>query len=303
MNRQKPQSGYVLIFVLGVVFVLSVMVLGMSSGTRVDASAVTAHKRTTQSGYLLQGALQRVIWGLESGQIRWDMVPPPPQKEAFEWSGLLGQTFQVAFDGRSYRVRLEDAAAMADPNLLTRDMWSRLGLVLGLSPAESLRLADQVDRSRAAQQAVGPEPLFRNLDDIADIQGLSKSMVYGAPNADRPALVDLLAFGNASLTLDINRSPLALYRIVHNIDDGKARTLAQWRAQRLLTEADERQLLGGNSASRPSVGTAPAARQMQLLKVTLAFDGRDADPLQLLAFVRSPSPVASVRSTVLFYSP
>lgn len=302
VRQRSSQTGYVLIFVLGVVFVLSVMVLGLSSGSRIGAAEVLARQRSLQSEYQLSGALQRVLWGLENGQIAQDIRPQPSIKTAADWAQLMGQPFSVAIDGQLYRVLIEDAAALLDPNLLTRDMWERLGMALGLSPAAALQLAEHVEQAKAAHRVVSSEPLFRNLNDLTDLPGLSKSLVYGVAAPNQPALVDLLAFGNSALALDINNSPVALYRIVHNVNDAKARTLLTWRSQRRLTAEDERLLLGASDLAAPGASAPSAAQQaVKLLKISLSFEDAAVSSQRLQAFVKPTFPAATVRSTHLFY--
>lgn len=298
IHRPFGQRGYVLIFVIGVVFVLSVMVLGLSSVTRIDAGSVAAKKKLLQSEYLLKGAVQRVAWGLESGQLPMDLLPGPQAKEPFELDNYLRRPLTMQLEGQSLRVQIDDATTLIDPNRLTRDMWIRLGFVLGLDASASEHLGDEVERARAAHGAISSAPLFRDFHDLSVVNGLSRALIFGTRGGAHPALLDLLVFGKVDDRLDLNYSPLSLYKVVHNTSEGQLRALAAWRTQRWLTPQDEQRLLGGVPAAPQS--TTPVARS---LRVLMSFSDAAAGAQQIVAFVDLSPGTATIKSMALFFRP
>lgn len=296
------QSGYVLIFVLGALFVLSVITLGISTSTRIDAASVVASKRTDQAEYLLKGALQRVIWGLQSGQFLLDLEPkitPTTGVNPFQdVGGVFNRPLVLVVDGQTFKVQLDNGDWLVDPNKLTPDMWGRLGLALGLTPAAVEQLVWGLGRSQEAHQAVDGLPLFRTFQDISHLQGLPRAVLYGVDRVQQPGAVDMLVFGKPDLSLDINYSPALLYKVVHNATDPQLNRLREARAKGVLTGQDEQRIFGAPLV--PSASVSPPS--LKRLRVTLEFGQSNRySGMTLLAFVDMSQPVAVVTASTLFF--
>lgn len=301
-RSNASQRGYVLIFVLGVLFVLSVMVLEVSTSIRTDASATSAAKQTLQSEFLLKGALQRVVWGLETGEFVNDLEvasrPRNPSGQPLDISDFLGRPLGVRFEDHVFKVHIDNGGVLVDPNRLTPEMWRRLIAGLGFDATVAGQVAQNIEVARKAGLATGSGELFRRLQDVSQVTGLTHDAFYGDDLLRNPGVIDYLVPGKSDNRLDINYSPPLLYKVVFNASDQQVSKLLEGRAKGLLTDQDEQRIFGSTvpAASKPEAGG------LSQLRIRIGFgDSLRTTGMTMLSFVEVSQSKAVITASMIFY--
>lgn len=302
MRGKEGRRGYVLIFVLGVLFVLSVMVLEVSTSIRLDASTVSAAKQTLQSEFLLKGALQRVVWGLETGEFVNDLDavsrPAKPNEQPLGIGDFLGRPLGVRFDDQVFQVHIDNGGVFVDPNRLTPEMWRRFVAGLGYDSTAAGQITQNIELAQKAQLATGSGELFRRLQDVSRVAGLSHEAFYGSDTLRKPGFIDYLVLGKSDNRLDINYSPPLLYKVVFNASDQQVSKLLEGRARGLLTDQDEQRIFG---STVPAASKSEAGGLSQL-RIRIGFnDSLRGTGMTLLSFIEMSQSKAVVTAPMIFY--
>lgn len=287
MNR-NTQEGYVLVFTLSVLLFISVLVLGLASALRMDAQLTLHEKRRWQSEFVARGAIEYLMAQLSVTDTldRIAAVTDPRQRnnEPGRWR-VDGRPYTIRVGEHQATVVVEDAAIRPDMNLLTPDEWERLFLLgMEMPPDLAQTLARRVLTLRAELPSG-----FASLHDLTRVSGLSLAQVYGRRGQPQVALKDLISAGTGYKKLNVNLSPLILFRIIANFTDQQVGDLAQERKARAqespprLLTAEE---VAGRTGASPSlfyagVGALLSVQVMTQLGVDAQGAGGTAGGVQM----------------------
>lgn len=287
-GMKRRAQGYVLVFTLSVLLFISVLVLGLASALRMDAQLSLQEKRQWQAEFVCRGALEYLMAQLSVTDTldRIAAVTDSRQRNAdpARWRAE-GGPYTVRVGEHQAVVIVEDAAIRPDMNLLTQDEWERLfALGLEMPPELAQTMARRVLGLRAELPAG-----FGAIHDLTRVPGLSLAQVYGVRGQKGYALKDLVAAGTGYKKLNVNQSPLILFRIIANFNERQLDELAQERKVR-TQESPPRPLtaeeVAGKSGLNPAlfytgVGALLSVRVLPRLGVDAEGAGGVAAPTQM----------------------
>lgn len=244
--------GYVLIFIMGVLLVVSVLVLGFATTQRLDTQLAVREKENLQAEFLLRGGLQYLLAQLETARVVDQMggaVDAKAKEELRLWR-LGGGPFTVRLKAGTLRLVLEDAGRLPDANQLTEVEWVRLFRALGVAEALATNWTRRVLDERNAAAARGGQAGFASLDELLAIAELPAEIRFGERRGReaRPGLRDLLVVGTQVKLLEVNHSPLLLFRVLLDAKTDDMERLANARRSGKQSVADAARILGQTSA-------------------------------------------------------
>lgn len=242
----EKNSGYILLFTLGVLAVISVLILSMTLSLRMDAQLVSREKSRLQDEYTLRGAVQYVIARLGvtlESQRQMARKSLDSNSQRTLWS-LDEGLYPVRLDGADLLVSISDGGSLPDANLLTEPEWQRLFVELGADGKQSASsFARAIIEARlSASKTIGGAG-FESLSELTGIQSLPPYLTQGEKSVGRPSLIDLLVIGTELKQLEINQSPLVLFKVLAGFDENKADTLKLTRSRGTITLIEGQKLL------------------------------------------------------------
>ncbi len=282
-DRQQPtsaQQGYILLFTLGVLAVISVLVLSMALSLRLDAQLVAKEKARLQDEYALKGAVQYAVARLNlTALVQSQLAGKPPDPVARRKLWFPGEgPYAVQFAGAPMSVHLQDAGVLPDANLLTEQEWQRLFVELGASNIEeagAIAKAVVATKLRIARNmgTLG----FSSARELVNSQSLPQHLTTGTGMQGRFGILDLLVVGSELKQLDINRSPLALFKVLAGFSDDQLSNLQLMRTRGPIALSEGPKILAASPAKLMSAGS-------DLLRVKIHFNDESDSAGGLMVF-------------------
>ncbi len=263
-HRTRPQQrrprGYVLLFCLGVLAVVSALLLMAAKPLRLQAQLVAQQRDTAQAEAAMRGAAQ---WALTQWWITRtvDALQAQQADEALGRLDLwrLGQPPRpVAVGDRSFEVSIADGAWWPDMNQLTGDEWLRLLQTFGgLQPADAVALHDRIQARRIAAARSSGTAGFASVRTLDTVPGMPLSLIESPPplpptdersgpradpSAVPAALGDLLGVQTRNRAVHLDYSPLQVFRIIGGASPEQLRRLQQLRERGPVSRAQAEEL-------------------------------------------------------------
>lgn len=269
---RPSQKGYILLFTLGVLAVVAVLALGMSSSLRLDAQTVGKQKLRWQEQYALNGIVQyaaaRISVAAQAKQLA-AAKPMEPSARAKQWWPEEGP-YSAEFAGIRATVHFDDAAAIVDANLLTEPEWQRLLLALGAANANAAAgMAKSIVLAKkdiAKRTGAGG---FSSVAELLHSQALPQYVVRGVHSEARLALHELVLVGTDKKQLDVNRSPLPLFKVLAEFSDTQIGTLQSMRLRGAISVLEAQRLLAGSAVKAMT-------EKSDMVRVRVYLDSDDA---------------------------
>lgn len=272
-RRSARSRGYILLFTLGVLAVISVLILSMTVSLRMDVQLTSREKIRLQDEYTLRGAVQYVIARLgvtfeSQRQLAGKSLDDTNRRKL--WFPNEGPYF-VQLRGTELVVHLDDAGILPDANLLTEQEWQRLIAELDTRGGRSADLlAKTVVESKISISKNRGNGGFTSLAELLGIQTLPQHLTRGENSEGRPGVKDLLVVGTDMKQLEINQSPLILFKVLAGFTDNQVENLKLARSRGLISPVEGRKMLLGLPAK---LMTSPS----EFLRVSISIkDGNEA---------------------------
>ena len=244
-------KGYILLFTLGVLVVISVLVLSMAVSLRLDAQLVGREKERLQEEYALLGAVQYAVARLNTtleSQRQAGGKPFDSKSRRNFWFPDEGP-YPINIFGVELVASLEDAGSYPDANLLTERDWQRLFAEMGeIDLQASSALAGVVVRSKLSLAKRSSAGGFTNFRELLSNAGLPQYLTRGSVSSGTPGIIELLAIGTGQKQLEINRSPLALFKVLAGFNDSQIANLQLARSRGTIGPIEGQKLLLGSTA-------------------------------------------------------
>lgn len=226
------QRGYVLLFALGLLAVVSTLVLGVSASLRLDTQLLAREKELLQEQYALQGAVQYAI-AQAAISLAIEALPPDPRHEALRqkprWQ-FSSTPYSVAVGALQIEVLLEDGSGLPDANTLTAAEWQRLFLLLGAtSPEAAQDLANRVLAFKQELARMRGGAGFASLQELLDWPDIPRQMLSSGSGANLQGLQHWLVVGTGQKKVHPYATPLPLFKVLGQASDEQLQQLAQWR--------------------------------------------------------------------------
>ena len=243
-NPQRKQSGYILLFVLGVLAVVAVLALGMSSTLRLDAQRTVQDKDRLQEEYALKGMAQYTVARLNVGLQMQRQAAARPLEPAERRALWLAEEspYTLEFAGFSATVQLEDAGIIPDANRLDEVEWQRFFTMLGEKDTKLIAAyAKAVLLTKQSIMVNQGGTGFTSLHELRHIPALPQHLVRG--------IHDYMLVGTLLKQVEINRTPLPMMRVLAGLDEGQVKALQSTRSRGAIANADAPRLLAGSPVS------------------------------------------------------
>jgi hypothetical protein len=142
---------------------------------------------------------------------------------------------------------LEDAGIYPDANLLTEQEWQRLFAEAGEIDLQiASELARVVARSKLSIAKKTSAGGFTNFRELLSNSGLPQHLTRGSVSSGAPGIIELLVIGTGQKHLEINRSPLALFKVLAGFNDSQVSNLQLARSRGTISPIEGQKLLFGS---------------------------------------------------------
>lgn len=243
-----PQQGYVLLFVLGLLVLVSTVALGITAGRRLDAQLLSREKTALQEEYLLRGAAQYTAMQLNIARAVQARRLEPDDPALRQWPlwRATGGRYEWLQDGLRVSVEIEDLSGLPDANVLTPQEWQRLLLLLGMASAEDARilagklvaLRDDLARHRGSTG-------FASLQEVLQWTEIPPDIAFGGTKATPLGLQHLLVVGTRNRLVHLDKTPLLWMKVLGNATDAQLQQLETLRKAGPIPSAQAQQWLAG----------------------------------------------------------
>lgn len=242
-------KGYILLFTLGVLAVISVLILSMALSLRLDAQLVGREKVRLQDEYTLLGAVQYAVAGLNTTletQRQLGGKPIDSNSRRNLWFSDEGP-YSMKIFGAELVASLEDAGIYPDANLLTEQEWQRVFAEMGeVDLPVSSALAGVVARSKLSLEKNSSAGGFTTFKELLNNSGLPQYHIRGSASRGTPGIIELLVIGTGQKQLEINRSPLALFKVLAGFNESQMANLQLARTRGTITPIEGQKFLAGS---------------------------------------------------------
>ena len=248
---RQQQQGYVLLFALGLLAVVSTLVLGVSASLRLDTQLLAREKDLLQENYALQGAVQYATAQLAITTAVDGMQLDP--KDELLRNGRFwradGVPYTVTVAKRRMEVLVQNGSSLPDANTLTAPEWQRLFLLLGApTPLAAQTLANRVVECKQELIRMRGGAGFASLQELLDWPDLPRSMASSVDTAGAvQGLQHWLVVGTGQKKVDKDVTPLPLFAVLGNMSDTQLQQLSQWRRAGVVTPQQFQAWLQGSS--------------------------------------------------------
>lgn len=290
----EKNSGYILLFTLGVLAVISVLILSMTLSLRMDAQLVSRERSRLQDEYTLRGAVQYVIARLgvtleSQRQMAGKSLDSTSQRKL--WS-LDEGLYPVRLDGADLLVSITDGGALPDANLLTEQEWQRLFVALGADGKQSASsFAGAIMEARLSASKIIGGAGFESLSELTGIQSVPQFLTRSENSVGRSSLIDLLVIGTELKQLEINQSPLVLFKILAGFTENQVDSLKLTRSRGPISLTDGQKLLIDSPVKLMS-------NKSEYVRVKIYFknDGNTIRGMQAIALLKRENSIYKLRN-------
>ena len=265
------EQGYVLLFALGLMAVVTTLILSVTVTLRLDAQLLTRDKAVLQEEYLLRGAAQLTAIQLGITYAVTTLRPPLSKESLNTWRlwHPQGEAYEAAIGSANVLVELKDISGLPDANLLTLPEWERIFLLLGANTPEvakilSTKIVDLRDQLVRIRNTAG----FANLEEILEWREFATFMTQRSKDKTLLELEDLIAVGTRSKQVDLRLTPLPLLQALGNVTNEHLLRLATLRRSNVINSVQAQQWLQGTGLTALAMDAPPIAVRARLRMVS-----------------------------------
>jgi len=174
-------TGYILIYVIGILIFLGVVGLGVAYTLRINAQLVLNEKEIIQNDRLLESAVQYTLAQLTKTKMAESVVKAMEPSVAAKL-GLWkkgGGLHRVQIQGQDIVILLEDAGDLPDINALTKEEIQRIFESFGASAVEAFALADVLVKAREKVGQGRGGSGFATLQQVLSIEAIPSRYRFG----------------------------------------------------------------------------------------------------------------------------
>lgn len=174
-------TGYILIYVIGILVFLGLVGLGVAYTLRINAQLVLNEKEIMQNDRLLESAVQYTLAQLTKAKIAEPVVKAMEPSAAAKL-GLWkkgGGLYRVQIQGQDIVILLEDAGDLPDINALTKEEIQRIFESFGASSVEAVALTEVLVKAREKAGRDRGGNGFATLQQVLGIEAIPPSYRFG----------------------------------------------------------------------------------------------------------------------------
>lgn len=248
-RADRRQQGYVLLFALGLLAVVSTLVLGVSAALRLDTQLLAREKELLQENYALQGAVQYATAQLAIASAVDALQLDPRDELLRNWQRWHPQTtpYTIAIGQHHIDVLIEDSSGLPDANTLTTLEWQRLFVLLGASsPQTAQTLAARLVEFKQELIRMRGGAGFASLQELLEWPDIPRHMVSTGTGTGAQGLRHWLVVGSEQKKVDRDLTPLPLFKVLGHVSDEQLQQLTQWRRAGAVAPAQFQAWLQGS---------------------------------------------------------
>ncbi|MEN9844202.1 MAG: hypothetical protein RLZZ612_2031 [Pseudomonadota bacterium] len=305
--RLRRSRGFVLIYVLGAVLLLSAVVMGASLSVREQMASVAARKQQLQAEQSLKGALHtataKIALDIEVARRKPNdtQLAQALSPRYAPWTASWTNQELVQAD-QTYAVQVIPAEWLPDANLLVLDDWRRLFEGLGVPSEQAQGEAQKILMKRNLLMRMGSSRGFTHWDQLISALSLSPVPIYGRTDQSQQGLLDLLVLGTGKRSTDPNQTPLPIYRALYNANEDRLNRLMRLRSAGPVTAAQEAEVLGLRPSSTVNqAATNAAANVPRLFRLVVTSQSAGPQSMTMTALVSVQAGQVSILQEYLFY--
>lgn len=257
----KKASGFILIYVIGILIFLGIVGLGIAYTLRINAQLVVNEKEELQNEQILKSAVQYTQAQLIKGRLAEPVLKtldPALNAGTVLWK-LGGGPYLIRVQEANIEVALEDAGDLPDVNALTKEEIQRIFRALGAAENESATLAGVLVKAREMASAARGGPGFETIQQVLDLDGLPYRYRYGVKreagnegqSQGEPPQIGLaqwVTVGTGTKTISLNQAPLPIVGVLANAEPSSLARFDAARKAKALTLAEAVQILGPSAS-------------------------------------------------------
>lgn len=251
-------SGYVLLFVLGLVAVVGTLVLSLTVGLRLDAQLLAREKAALQEEYLMRGAAQYAALelGIAASVDSLKLDPKHPALRDWVLWRPSAVPYELSLGTAKLNVRLEDISDFPDGNRMSTQQWDRLLRLVGVAPQVAGRLAIRIVELRQDLVRVRGTAGFSSMDELLGWHEIPVT------------ISEFVTIGTKSVEVDLNSTPVMALRFLGEVSAEKLQQLVKMRSDGPIAPAQAQAWLQGTgltAAKRESVSPKVVRAHVSLL--------------------------------------
>jgi hypothetical protein len=273
-NRPTPegviscaaQRGYMLLYSLGLLIVISSLVLTISISQRLDTQLLAEEKKQIQLHYLVKGAAEYTAGKLSiASAIAYQRISPDdPIMEKWEIWRPRPAPYQVNLDGKKVQILIKDLTGLPDVNLLNAQDWRRLFvLAFGADDARAQTMTKGVLEYKASLAKIRGDAGFVDMPELTRWTGFSQEMVVGGTQQIPIGVQDLVTVGTGLKDIHIDTTPLVMLEVLGNVTKDHIARLTELRRNGPVPPSLAQQWIQGTGLSAPPI-MSPTAVSLQI---------------------------------------
>ena len=234
-RARAPANGYVLLFALGLIVVVSTLVLSLTVSLRLDAQLLAREKIALQEEYLMRGAAQYAAAQLGITAAVDALQLDPKTDLVRQWRLWRPSTegYEITLGAAKLRVTLADVSDLPDANLLSVQQWGRLLQQTGLKSEEAMRLAEEIVAVRQELAHARRTAGFSGLDELMHWGQIPRSVSR------------FVVVGTKRIEVNLNSTPEQVLRFLGDVSPDKLQQLAKLRKDGVIAPAQAQAWLQG----------------------------------------------------------
>ena len=234
-RARAPANGYVLLFALGLIVVVSTLVLSLTVSLRLDAQLLAREKIALQEEYLMRGAAQYAAAQLGITAAVDALQLDPKTDLVRQWRLWRPSTegYEITLGAAKLRVTLADVSDLPDANLLSVQQWGRLLQQTGLKSEEAMRLAEEIVAVRQELAHSRRTAGFSGLDELMHWDQIPRSVSR------------FVVVGTKRIEVNLNSTPEQVLRFLGDVSPDKLQQLAKLRKDGVIPPAQAQAWLQG----------------------------------------------------------
>lgn len=257
----KKASGFILIYVIGILIFLGIVGLGIAYTLRINAQLVVNEKEELQNEQILKSAVQYTQAQLIKGRLAGPALKTlDPALNAGTVLWKLGGAYLIRVQEVNVEVAIEDAGDLPDVNALTKEEIQRIFRALGAAENESATLAGILVKAREMASSARGGPGFETIQQVLELDGLPYRYRYGvkreagneAQSQGEPPQIGLAQWVTVltgTKTVNLNQAPLPIVGVLVNAEPSSLARFDAARKAKALTLGEAVQILGPSASS------------------------------------------------------